>query len=107
MLSRGRAWPTALAEEKRRMNELAYYVKFDERVKETKRGLLEFLIAAKRDGKSIVGYGAAGKTNTLLNYCGIRNGFHRLHRRSQPVQAGEIPAWYPYPDSVSRPHSGD
>ena len=38
----------------------------------TKRELLEFLLAAKREGKSIVGYGAAAKGNTLLNYCGVR-----------------------------------
>jgi C-methyltransferase C-terminal domain len=40
-----------------------------------KRSLLEFLIGAKRDGKSIVGYGAPAKGTTLLNYCGVRNDF--------------------------------
>ncbi len=53
----------------------AYYEAFAERVKETKRGLLEFLIQAKREGKQVVGYGAPGKGNTLLNYCGIRTDF--------------------------------
>jgi len=48
------------------------YSRFSEQVKETKRKLLEFLICAKRAGKTIVGYGAPGKGNTLLNYCGIR-----------------------------------
>ena len=48
------------------------YRNFEEQVKETKRKLLEFLINAKRDRKSIAGYGAPGKGNTLLNYCGIR-----------------------------------
>jgi 2-polyprenyl-3-methyl-5-hydroxy-6-metoxy-1,4-benzoquinol methylase len=51
------------------------YGRFAEQVKETKRNLLEFLIAAKRAGKSIVGYGAPAKGNTLLNYCGIGNDF--------------------------------
>jgi SAM-dependent methyltransferase len=51
------------------------YGAFDEQVKETKRKLLEFLIAAKRQHKSIAGYGAPGKGNTLLNYCGIRSDF--------------------------------
>ncbi len=37
-----------------------------------KRDLLEFLIGFRRDGAQIVGYGAAAKGNTLLNYCGIR-----------------------------------
>jgi hypothetical protein len=51
------------------------YVAFSEQVKETKRKLLDFLIKEKRQGKSIVGYGAPGKGNTLLNYCGIRTDF--------------------------------
>jgi SAM-dependent methyltransferase len=51
------------------------YRSFDEQVKETKRRILDFLIAAKREGKTIVGYGAPGKGNTLLNYCGIRCDF--------------------------------
>ena len=56
-------------------NTLAYYASFEERVRETKRKLLDFLIGAKREGKRIVGYGAPGKGNTLLNYCGIRTDF--------------------------------
>jgi 2-polyprenyl-3-methyl-5-hydroxy-6-metoxy-1,4-benzoquinol methylase len=54
---------------------LAFYASFDERVRETKRALLEFLIQVKRAGKRVVGYGAPGKGNTLLNYCGIRTDF--------------------------------
>ena len=41
----------------------------------TKRKLLSFLIDAKARGKKVVGYGAPGKGNTLLNYCGIRTDF--------------------------------
>ena len=52
--------------------DLAYYRTYGERVKESKRAILEFLIEAKRQGKSIAAYGAPGKGNTLLNYCGIR-----------------------------------
>ena len=55
--------------------ELAYYADFAEQARETKRKLLEFLIAAKRAGKTVAGYGAPGKGNTLLNYCGIRTDF--------------------------------
>jgi SAM-dependent methyltransferase len=51
------------------------YEAFAEKVAATKRRLLEFLIQAKREGKRIVGYGAPGKGNTLLNYCGIREDF--------------------------------
>jgi len=54
------------------LNHLSYYAHFADRVQETKRQLLEFLITAKRAGKSVAGYGAPGKANTLLNYCGIR-----------------------------------
>ena len=50
----------------------AYLSNFGEQVKATKRKLLSFLIDLRNQGKSIVGYGAPGKGNTLLNYCGIR-----------------------------------
>jgi SAM-dependent methyltransferase len=50
----------------------APYASFAARVQETKRRLLEVLISIKREGKSVAGYGAPGKGNTLLNYCGIR-----------------------------------
>jgi len=62
-------------EEHAGLNRLSSYSAFEEQVKETKRKLLEFLIAARHNRKSIVGYGAPGKGNTLLNYCGIRTDF--------------------------------
>ncbi|MBN1460304.1 MAG: class I SAM-dependent methyltransferase [Armatimonadetes bacterium] len=52
--------------------ELSGYLSFAPRVERTKRRLLEFLIDAKDQGRSVAGYGAPGKGNTLLNYCGIR-----------------------------------
>lgn len=55
--------------------QMEHYAEFGEQVRETKRKLLDFLVAAKREGKSIAGYGAPGKGNTLLNYCGIRTDF--------------------------------
>ncbi|PHS17446.1 MAG: SAM-dependent methyltransferase [Blastopirellula sp.] len=54
------------------LTDLETYRKFSQRVAGIKRDLLEFLIQAKRDGKSVACYGAPGKGNTLLNYCGIR-----------------------------------
>lgn len=48
------------------------YMDFTQRVHAAKRDLLDLLISIKREGKSIVAYGAPGKGNTLLNYCGIR-----------------------------------
>ncbi|HNR30140.1 MAG TPA: class I SAM-dependent methyltransferase [Candidatus Hydrogenedentes bacterium] len=52
-----------------------FYRSFAPQVAAAKRKLLELLIAAKQAGKSIAGYGAPGKGNTLLNYCGIRTDF--------------------------------
>jgi SAM-dependent methyltransferase len=48
------------------------YGAFGDRVASIKHGLLRFLIAARERGETVVGYGAPGKGNTLLNYCGIR-----------------------------------
>jgi hypothetical protein len=63
------------AEEAAGLARLETYAGFEARVRETKRRLLELLIEAKRKGKRIAGYGAPGKGNTLLNYCGIRSDF--------------------------------
>jgi hypothetical protein len=52
---------------------LAAYEGFAVRVAEARWALLELLIRERRRGKRIVGYGAPGKANTLLNYCGIRS----------------------------------
>jgi 2-polyprenyl-3-methyl-5-hydroxy-6-metoxy-1,4-benzoquinol methylase len=57
------------------IQDLQTYTGFGERVRETKRSLLDLLIRLKREGKSIVGYGAPAKGNTLLNYCGIGKDF--------------------------------
>ena len=65
------------------------YGTFAEQVKETKHGLLEFLIRAKRDGRSIAGYGAPGKGNTLLNYCGIREDFLDYTVDRNPFKQGK------------------
>jgi hypothetical protein len=62
-------------EEEAGLTGLAAYSDFAERVRETKRKLLEFLVDAKRAGKTIAGYGAPGKGNTMLNYCGIGTDF--------------------------------
>jgi hypothetical protein len=70
--------------------DVATYVKFEERVRETKRKLLELLIDAKRAGKRIVGYGAPGKGNTLLNYCGIRTDFIDFTVDRNPYKQGKF-----------------
>lgn len=78
-----------------------HYCSFTEQVKETKRKLLDFLIAAKRQGKSVAGYGAPGKGNTLLNYCGIRTDFLDYVVDRSPYKQGKflpgthIPIYHP------------
>ena len=62
-------------EETAQFNKLEHYLSFTEKVQTTKLNTLDFLIKAKREGKSIVGYGAPAKGNTLLNYCGVRSDF--------------------------------
>ncbi|MFH2066097.1 MAG: class I SAM-dependent methyltransferase [Pseudomonadota bacterium] len=48
------------------------YIKFSNQVKKTKQAILKFMIEIAEEGKTIVGYGAPAKGNTLLNFCGIR-----------------------------------
>jgi len=58
-------------EQKFGLDKLSSYSNFSEKVKLIKKSLLEFLSIAKKQNKKIVGYGAAAKGNTLLNYCNI------------------------------------
>jgi hypothetical protein len=69
---------------------IATYERFAEEVQETKRRLLEFLIGARRAGKSVAGYGAPGKGNTLLNYCGIRTDFLEYTVDRNPYKQGNF-----------------
>ena len=77
------------------------YASFSKKVHETKHRLLAFLIEAKRSGKSIVGYGAPGKGNTLLNYCGIRTDFldytvdRNPHKQGKFLPGTHIPIFPP------------
>jgi hypothetical protein len=89
--------------------ELAYYDRFSERVKESKRRILDFLIEAKRAGKSIAAYGAPGKGNTLLNYCGIRTDFIEYtvdrspHKQGNFLPGSRIPILDPSMIEKTRP----
>jgi hypothetical protein len=69
---------------------LERYRGFEEQVKTTKRKLLTFLIDAKQRGKRIAGYGAPGKGNTLLNYCGIRTDFLDFAVDANPYKHGKF-----------------
>lgn len=77
-------------EEAEGFTNLKKYFSFAEKVKETKRNLLNFLINLKRRKKSIVGYGAPGKGNTLLNYCGIRSDFLDYTVDRNPYKQGKF-----------------
>jgi hypothetical protein len=69
---------------------LERYQGFGERVAATKRRLLTFLVDAKERGKRIAGYGAPGKGNTLLNYCGIRTDFIDFTVDANPYKQGKF-----------------
>jgi hypothetical protein len=85
-----RARELAEREEKAGFTRLETYFSFDEKVKETKRKIMTFLIEAKRAGKSIAGYGAPGKGNTLLNYCAIRTDFLDYTVDRNPYKQGKF-----------------
>jgi SAM-dependent methyltransferase len=79
-----------LREENAGFGRLETYLSFDEKVRETKRQILSFLIGVKSAHKSIVGYGAPGKGNTLLNYCGIRTDFLDYTVDRNPYKHGKF-----------------
>lgn len=96
-------------EEAAGFRDVEMYAQFDERVRATKRKLLEVLISAKQDGKTIVGYGAPGKGNTLLNYCGIRQDLLDYTVDRNPYKQGKflpgtrIPIFHPDKIFETRP----
>jgi SAM-dependent methyltransferase len=85
------------------------YARFAHQVCDTKRKILTFLIEAKNEGKSIAGYGAPGKGNTLLNYCGIRTDFIDYTVDRNPYKQGmylpgtRIPIFAPDKIAATRP----
>jgi SAM-dependent methyltransferase len=94
------------------IRDLAKYAGFEEKVRKSKRELLQFLVDAKNRSKTIVGYGAPAKGNTLLNYCGVGVDFldytvdanphkqnHFLPGTHIPIHAPEM-IWKTRPDYV-------
>jgi len=85
------------------------YTRFDQQVRETKRRLLEFLIESKQAGKTIVGYGAPAKGNTLLNYCGVRTDFINFtvdrspHKQGAYLPGTHIPIFHPDKIAETKP----
>ncbi len=96
-------------EESKGFTRINYYLSFGEKVKETKRNILSFLIKAKQEGKSIVGYGAPAKGNTLLNYCGIRTDFIEYtvdrspHKQGKYLPGTHIPIYHPDKINKTKP----
>jgi 2-polyprenyl-3-methyl-5-hydroxy-6-metoxy-1,4-benzoquinol methylase len=83
------------------LTQLKHYLVFNQKIEQTKRKLLEFLISVKNRGESIAGYGAPAKGNTLLNYCGIRSDFidytvdRSPHKQGQFLPGSHIPIYHP------------
>lgn len=83
------------------LEELATYRAFEARVRRTKRRLLSFLLDARERGKTVVGYGAPGKGNTLLNYCGVRTDLldytvdRSPHKQGRFLPGTRIPILHP------------
>lgn len=83
------------------LDRLETYTRFATRIHETKQGLLRFLLDARAAGKTVVGYGAPAKGNTLLNYCGIRGDFLEFtvdaspHKQGRFLPGSRIPVFAP------------
>ncbi len=96
-------------ERARGLDRVETYAAFGEQVRETKRKLLTVLIEARRAGKTVAGYGAPGKGNTLLNYCGIRTDFIDFVVDRNPYKHGKflpgsrIPIFAPDEISARKP----
>jgi hypothetical protein len=88
-------------EEDAGLTRLETYQRFKGQVQDTKRKLLELLTTVKDQGRTIVGYGAPAKGNTLLNYCGIRTDFIRFtvdrspHKQGRFLPGTHIPIEHP------------
>lgn len=72
------------------LTDLETYRRFSAAVVDTKLALLEFLVAAKRNGKTVAAYGAPAKGNTLLNYCGVKTDLVAFTVDRSPHKAGKL-----------------
>ncbi len=85
------------------------YDDFASRVMEAKWALLELLIRLRKEGRIVVGYGAPGKGNTLLNYCGIRTDLieytvdRNPHKQGKYLPGTHIPIYAPTRIAETRP----
>lgn len=89
------------AEDRAGCGRIETYAGFQRQVASIKAGLLEFLIAAHREGKLVAGYGAPAKGNTLLNFCGVKTDFLAFtvdrseHKQGRYLPGSRIPIFPP------------
>jgi SAM-dependent methyltransferase len=97
------------AEEAAGLHTVAGHAGFAEAVFGIKRDLVSFLLAARAEGKTVVGYGAPGKGNTLLNHCGIRSDLlaytvdRSPHKQGRFLPGTHIPIHHPDRIAADRP----
>lgn len=72
------------------MTDLPFYVGFQAKAEKVKNDFLEFLLAAKRDGRKVAAYGAAAKGNTLLNFAGVRSDLLPFVVDRNPAKQGKF-----------------
>lgn len=83
------------------LDRMESYAGFGEKVRETKRKALTFLIEAARAGKHVAAYGAPGKGNTFLNYCGIGTDMiaytvdRNPYKQGRYLPGSRIPIYHP------------
>lgn len=84
------------------VNSLNYYKGFQSKIDKIRDSFLSFLIQAKNENKKVVGYGAAAKGNTLLNYCGIKASSFidyvvdaSPHKQGKYLPGSRIPVYHP------------
>jgi hypothetical protein len=91
------------------IGDIASYSAFADRVLQTKLSVLEFALNARREGKTIVAYGAAAKGNTLVNYCGLGRDFisyvvdRSPHKQGRYLPGTRIPIYDPSRVAETRP----
>jgi len=89
------------AEEKAGLVSVKGYESFGMQVRQTKLTLVEFLLTAVRQGKTVAGYGAPGKSATLLHYCGIGKELIEYtvdrspHKQGRYLPGTHIPIYHP------------
>jgi SAM-dependent methyltransferase len=85
------------------------YESFARQVKETKLAFVEFLLKAAKEGKKVAGYGAPGKSATLLHYCGIGKDLiqftvdRNTYKQGRHLPGSHIPIYHPDKIRESRP----